>query len=151
MSNRSNLSNWRILYWLFVGALLGFGFIAILSIGSIFVLAGLGLLIFGAIRFGGSGLWAALFGFGAAPAALLIWDVTAKPWACDLGGPGQSGVSAQPGVNYYTCVDTFVGPLTTYHVMAAGFGALALLGLLIGMVLLLRQRRRFGGGRGVPA
>jgi hypothetical protein len=32
--------------------------------------------------------------------------------------------------NYYTCVDTVFGPLTTYHVMAFGFGVIALLGLV---------------------
>ncbi len=30
---------------------------------------------------------------------------------------------------YYTCVDTFVGPLTTYHVLVAFFGVIALFGL----------------------
>lgn len=145
------MSHWRILLWLLVGALLGFGVIAILSIGIFFVVAGLALLIFAAIRTRGGSFWAALVGFGVAPAALLLWDVTAQPWACNPGGPGQSGINAQTGVSYYTCVDTFVGPLTTYHVLAAGFGVVALLGLLCGLGALLWRRRRFGGERGLPA
>ena len=137
--------NWRFLYWLLVGALLGLGVIAILSIGVFFLAAGLALLIFGAIRLGGRGLWAGLVGFGAAPAALLLWDVTSKPWACipangvvvsTTAAPGQSSTSP----NYFTCVNTFAGPLTTYHVLAAGFGAIALVGLLLGLALLWRRR-----------
>ncbi len=137
--------NWRFLYWLLVGALLGFGVIAILSIGVIFLAAGLALLIFGAIRFGARGLWAGIVGFGAAPAALLLWDVTSQPWACmpanhtvvsPVIAPGASYTSP----NYYTCVNTFAGPLTTYHVLAAGFGAIALVGLLLGLALLLCGR-----------
>lgn len=140
------MSNWRILYWLLVGALLGFGLIAILSIGVFFLAAGLILLIFGAIRFGGKRLWAGIVGFGLAPALLLLWDVTSQPWACNPGGPGQGGTSAQAGINYYTCVNTFAGPLTTYHVMAAIFGAIALVGLLFPLLALLWRQMRGGPG-----
>jgi hypothetical protein len=73
---------WRIIYWLLTGALLGVGFIAILSIGSLFVLLGVLLLVFGALRVGQRGIWAAFVGFGALPAGILIWDVTSAPWAC---------------------------------------------------------------------
>lgn len=114
----------RILYWLLAGALIGFGVIAILSIGSPFILLGMILVIFGAIRLGGAGVWAALVGFGGVPAGILIWDVASAPWACMSPTGG-----ALPNVNYYTCVDTFLGTLTTYHVMAFGFGVIALVGL----------------------
>ncbi|HET9109718.1 MAG TPA: hypothetical protein VFN78_02720 [Ktedonobacterales bacterium] len=141
------MANWRIPYWLLVGALLGLGVISILSIGLLVLPVGLILLAFGAIRFGGGRLWAALVGFGAAPALLLLWDVTSQPWACNPGGPGLSGSTTQTGVNYFTCVNTFVGPLTTYHVMAAIFGAIALVGLLWGLAALLwgTAARRNGG------
>lgn len=143
------MSTAKTLYWLLVGALLGFGFIAILSIGIIFIVAGLALLIFGAIRLGGRELWAGLVGFGLAPAALLIWDVTSQPWACMPANhtvtspvipPGGPATYTSP--NYYDCVNTFAGPLTTYHVMAAIFLGIALVGLLIGLGVGLAGRRR---------
>jgi hypothetical protein len=114
----------RTLYWLLTGALIGFGVIAILSAGFPFLLLGLILVVFGAIRLGGAGLWAALVGFGGLPALILMWDVTSAPWAC---APTTGGTL--PNVSYYTCVDTFLGPLTTYHVLAFGFGIIALVGL----------------------
>jgi hypothetical protein len=144
------MSYWRILYWLLVGALLGLGVITIFSIGIILLVVGLILLIFGAIRFGGRGLLAAMVGFGAGPALVLLWDVTSMAWACQP----ASGVISSPVVqsgqtytspNYYSCVNTFLGPLTTYHVMAAGFGAVALVGVLIGLVTLVLRSPRHGG------
>lgn len=147
------MSTGRILYWLLVGALIGFGVIAILSIGIFFLVAGLALLIYGAIRVRGTGLWAALVGFGATPAAILLWDVTSQPWACmpanhtvyspDL-SPGGPATYTSP--NYFECVSTPIGLLTSYHVMAAGFGAIALFGLLLGLAPLLWRRGRAGGG-----
>ena len=113
---------WRIVYWLLTGALLGVGFIAILSIGSLFLLLGVLLVVFGALRVGPRGIWAALVGFGAAPAGILIWDVVSAPWACQ-GGEGL------PNVNYFSCIDTPFGLLTTYHILALFFGVIALFGL----------------------
>lgn len=126
----------RTLYWLLTGALIGFGFIAILSIGAPFVLLGVILAVIGAIRFRGRGIWAALVGFGALPAAILVWDVVSAPWAC------EGGTTSLINVNYYTCVDTFVGPLTTYHVMALGFGVVALLGIAWPLLHHLWRARR---------
>lgn len=114
----------RALYWLLTGALIGFGVIAILSIGFPFLLLGLILVIFGAIRLGGSGLWAALVGFGGLPALILVWDLTSAPWAC----ASPTG-EVLPKVNYFSCVDTFLGQLTSYHLLAFGFGLIALVGL----------------------
>jgi hypothetical protein len=114
----------RVLYWLLTGALIGFGVIAILSIGFPFLLLGLILIAVGANRLGGAGLWALLVGFGGLPAAILMWDITSAPWAC-----ASPIGSALPNVNYYTCVDTPFGLLTSYHVMAFGFGVIALAGL----------------------
>lgn len=115
----------RILYWLLTGACLGFGLIAILSIGIVFLLVGLILLVVGALRLGGRGIWAALIGFGAVPAAILIWDVVSAPWGCITPG----GATSRTGVNYFNCMQTPVGQLTSYHVMAAGFVVIALAGL----------------------
>lgn len=144
------MANWRTLYWLVVGALFGLGFISILSIGVILLALGIALLIFGAVRLGGKGLWAGVVGFGLAPALLLLWDLTSSPWACEpsshtvFGHIIHSETYRSP--NYYTCVDTFVGPLTTYHVLAAIFGVIALAGLLIGLAVYLRGRPHRDGG-----
>ncbi len=133
MSTRRTLS-W--LYWLFTGAVIGFGVISILSIGILFLVLGFGLLVFGLIRGWFGGLWAALVGFGGLPALILVWDVTSAPWACI----SNVAVLSIPHVNYYTCVDTFFGRVTTYHVLAIGFGIIALLGLA--WPLLSRRGRR---------
>ncbi|HEY8326381.1 MAG TPA: hypothetical protein VIG77_17940 [Ktedonobacterales bacterium] len=145
------MSNWRMLYWLIVGACFGFGIISILSIGIIFLVAGLALLIFGAIRFGPARMWAAIVGFGVAPAALLLWDVTSQPWACEPANHTVVSPIVPPGTsytspNYFTCVNTFAGPLTTYHVLAAIFGAIAIVGLLWGLLALVWGARHPGGG-----
>jgi hypothetical protein len=118
----------RFVYWLLTGALIGFGCIAILSIGAPFLLLGVILVVIGALRVGPRGIWAALVGFGAIPAGILIWDVTSAPWGCQ--GPG---ISSLPNVNYFSCVDTPFGPLTTYHVLALIFGLIALFGLVLAL------------------
>jgi hypothetical protein len=51
--------------------------------------------------------------------------VTSAPWACQP----RNRELALPNVNYYSCVDTFAGQLTTCHVLAFGFGLIALAGL----------------------
>lgn len=119
------MSTGRVLYWMLAGSLIGFGLISLLSIGLPFLLVGVGLIIFGAVRLGGQGFWAAFVGFGGLPALILLWDVSSVAWACQP----SSGGPSQPNVSYYTCVDTFVGRLTTYHVLALAFGVIALLGL----------------------
>jgi len=124
---------WRIGYWLLTGALIGFGMIAILSIGSLFLLLGVMLLVVGALRVGPRGIWAALVGFGALPAGILIWDLTSMPWACQ-------GGEALPNVNYFSCVETPLGLLTTYHVMAFFFGVIALIGLVLALAQQLWAR-----------
>ena len=92
----------------------------------------------------------AIIGFGLAPAALLLWDVTSQPWACEpanhtVVSPIVHGGS-YTSPNYFSCVNTFAGPLTTYHVMAAIFGAIALVGVIWGLVMLWRGGRHAGGG-----
>lgn len=147
------MSTGRNLYWLFVGALLGIGFVSILSIGIFLLIPAIALLIFGAARFRGRGLWATVVGFGAAPAALLLWDVMSQPWACMPANHTVVSGSIPPGApatytspNYFACISTPVGQLTSYHVLAAGFGAIALFGLLLGLAPLLWRRGHAGGG-----
>ena len=130
------MSSGRTLYWLVTGAFLGVGLIAILSIGVLLLLVGLILLVVGAIRLGGRGIWAALIGFGAVPASILIWDVVSAPWGCIAPG----GATSRTGVNYFNCVQTPVGQITSFHVMAAGFLIIALAG--IAWPVLVRLFRR---------
>lgn len=134
----------RIILWLIAGASLGFGILGILSIGLPFVVLGvvLGVVLLGFSlgRYGLKTAWAFLIGLGVLPAAILLYDVSRAPWACDV--PGAGVESSQPGVRYYTCVDTPVGTLTAYHVMAAVFGAIALLGVLTALVAWLVRRGR---------
>jgi len=85
----------RACYWLLTGALLGVGVIALLSIGIFLLAAGLVLLVVGLIRLRGRECWAALVGFGAFPALILLWDVTSAPWACSQ----ANGLNQQAGVN----------------------------------------------------
>jgi len=66
-------------YWLLAGALIGFGLIAILSIGFPFLFVGCGLVIYGIIRFRFRGFWAFLVGFGALPALILSAQLVGSP------------------------------------------------------------------------
>lgn len=133
------MSTGRAVYWLVTGAIIGFGIIAILSIGLPFLILGLLLTAFGAVRLGIREIWAAVVGLGGLPVAILLWDVATAPWLC---APQGGGSSSLPNVNYYTCVDTPVGMLTTYHVLAFWFGVTALLGLAWPLLYLLIRRIR---------
>lgn len=112
-------------YWFLTGALIGFGSIAILSIGFLFIIVGIVLVVIGLNRMRGQERWTAVVGFGGVPALILLRDVTSAPWACTSPAGG-----ALPNVNYYTCVDTFVGQLTSYHILAFWFGIITLLGIV---------------------
>jgi hypothetical protein len=105
----------RALYWFVTGACLGFGLIAILSIGFLFLLAGMTLVTVGAIRVGARGLWAGLVGFGLLPALLLLYD---------LSGPIEPASTAQ-----------------SYRILAIGFGTIAGLGLILALMLRLSHWR----------
>jgi hypothetical protein len=106
----------RAIYWFVAGALIGFGVIAILSIGVFTIAAGLILVVFGAFRVGARGLWAALVGGGLVPLAFLLNDLQNS----DI----LPATTAQ-----------------TYQVMAQIFGAIALIGVLWGIVAVLRGSR----------
>lgn len=126
-----------LVLWGFVGALFGVGLIAILSIGWPLIL--LGLVLAGAIAWigRGRGFWAALIGFGIAPAAILIFDIVTAPPPCP----------AQPVVvtgGSFTC--GYIPP--AYGYMAAAFLAVALAGALIPLVSRLLRARRDGGAAG---
>ena len=121
------MSGWRVLYWLVTGALIGFGFIGILSIGWPFLLVGLAMVVYGAIRLGGSGVWSLLVGLGGLPTAFLIIDIVTAPPPCPPGGTLPFRLPS--GALAYSCS----GP-NSYPMLAAIFGAIGLAGLIWGVV-----------------
>jgi hypothetical protein len=66
----------RALYWVVAGGVIGFGVIAILSIGAPFLLAGLILIVVGALRLGARELWTALLSCGLLPLSFLLRDLS---------------------------------------------------------------------------
>lgn len=113
-------------YWLLTGAVFGVGIIAILSIGIVLLLLGSGLIVLGAVKMGARGLWAAIVGFGAAPALILQYNVATAPPLCSSG-------------NYSGAVCG--GPTDAYQTLAIGFAAIAVVGILVGLGLALIRRR----------
>lgn len=106
----------RAAYYFVAGALICTGVIAILSIGVILLLIGIVMIVVGILRFGTRGLWAALLG-GVVPMAILLNDIQAI-------APENSPAVAQ-----------------TYLTLALVFGAIALVGLVLGIVFTVRDAR----------
>jgi hypothetical protein len=106
----------RALYWFVAGGLIGFGVIAILSIGWPLILLGLILVVVGVIRVGVRELWGALLGGGLVPLAFLLNDLQNS----DI----QPATTAQ-----------------TYQVMAQIFGGIAIAGFIWGVIALLLSVR----------
>jgi len=116
------MRNQRVIYgyWIITGGLIGFGLLGALSIGLPFLLLGLVLLIAGLFFWRAKGFWVLLVSLGAIPALILLFDILTAPPPCPSGP-----IILPPGSQSYECS----GPLDSYYVLAAIFGALALLGL----------------------
>jgi hypothetical protein len=123
----------QVLYWLLTGALIGFGFIGIFSIGLPFLVVGLGLLVFGLIRFKGRGFWAALLGVGGLPAIFFLADIVTAPPPCPPDGITVPA-SATGG---FSCS----GSLDSYRMLAVVFSVIALVGIVWGLLQRLLARR----------
>ena len=115
----------QLFYWLLAGTLVGFGVIAILSIGFPFLLVGCGLVIFGIIRFRFKGFWAFLVGFGALPALILTAQLVGSPLPTCL--PGSTNGNCYP---------------PSYYNLAIFFGCTALLGGVWALLRVLLRRLR---------
>ena len=100
------------LYWAFAGALMGPGVLAWGGIPRAGLLIGIFFMSYGLARLERRGIWAALFTFGAVPAVLLLR-------------------------NYLTADPSTFFP-EDYLSLAAIFGAIALAGLIWGLVEVLR-------------
>jgi hypothetical protein len=106
----------RALYWFVTGGLIGFGVIAILSIGWLTMALGLILIVIGVIRVGIREMWGALVGGGLVPLVFLLNDL--------------QDPNIQPATTAHT-----------YQVLAMIFGAIAALGVLWALMALLLSRR----------
>ncbi len=116
--------------WGVSGGLIGFGLIALWSIGFFVLLVGIGLGIYLVGRFGFDDFWAAVTGFGIVPASVLLYDIRSASPSCGAAssiGPDQTG-----SISCSTVPNSYV-------VMAAVFGCIALLGIAS---YVLKQRRQ---------
>ena len=111
--NTANTANivLRAIYWAVIGALIGVGVIAILSIGIFLQAASVPLIILGAVRGWWRQLWAGLVGIGLAPMLILLNDL-------------QNRASIHPA-----------STADTYQAMAIVFGVIAVVGLLAGVAV----------------
>lgn len=106
---------WAVLYWMVTGALMGFGFIGLMSIGLPFLVLGTVMAVAGPFLFHTRGSWAFPVGFGRLPALLLTFnmvrDILRSDWSCssffasDNGASGSASgsVSAGPGREEVFC------------------------------------------------
>lgn len=138
MARRSPLIP-SLLLWALAGALFGVGVIAILSIGAALVLVGVILAAVAAWLSRGRGMWAALIGFGLAPAAILVFDIVTAPPPCPTEAVTVTGGS-------YTC--GYIPP--SYSYLAAGFLAIALIGALIPLAPRIVRALRSGHNSNAP-
>ena len=119
-------------YWMLVGALIGFAFIAfdVIFFSYPCLLTGLGLLAYGIVRIGIGGIWAAFVSFGAIPALILWYDVLTAPPLCPLPAVSDSQISCGGPASTYT----------TYTVLALCFTIVALIGLIWPLLQRFRVR-----------
>jgi hypothetical protein len=125
------MRTWQLLYWMSAGGLIGFGLIGILSIGFPFLLVGLGMVIYGAVRRWIDTFWAAFVGFGILPALFLMYDIITTPPPC----PPQ-GLSLPPHATSVSC-GSIPG---SYSVLLVIFGVIALAGGIWPLIRRFRTR-----------
>jgi hypothetical protein len=120
------------------GALMGFGFIGLMSIGLPFLVLGTVMAVAGLLHFHARGSWAFPVGFGGLPALLLtvnmVRDILRSDWSCSsffasdngASGSGSGSVSVGPGGEEVIC--TIIPG--SYLIMALMFWGIVLFGLL---------------------
>lgn len=125
----------QLIFWLVVGTLIGFGWGGLASIGLPFLLIGIILLVYGLMRFGPAGVWAALIGFGVLPAFLILYgDRLYGPPDCPF-GRGLTIIPDEPGSTHVAC-----GQIpASYVLFVAFYGVVALVGMIWGLVTTLRR------------
>lgn len=121
----------KVLYWAVAGGLVGFGLIAIMTIGFLFLLAGEALLVLGLFKVGTRGVWATVVGFGGVPALIFLANIVSVFWgdpSCSgivWGNSGSGSMTLSPGEVSITCNEVS----GSYVVMLVVFSAIALSGL----------------------
>lgn len=127
------MRNWRLLYWLMAGLLIGAGLIGfdIYFIALPVILIGLAMVIIGILRFRSTGFWALLIGLGGLPAFIFVFDIVTASPPCT----GQTLI-IPPGGTSASC--SYIPQ--SYYVFAIVFAAIALVG--IAGLLLGRNRRQ---------
>lgn len=117
-----------IVYWFVAGALVGLGLILFYSVGLLLLLAGIAIALYSFKKVGVDHFWALLTGMGLVPAALLLF-----PYITALSCPPDGAVSVSASGKIVSCTSFAPG----YLYVAAVFGALALIGIVWGLVKLL--------------
>jgi hypothetical protein len=122
----------KVLYWAAAGGLVGLGMIAILSIGILFLLAGVAMLVLGLLKVGTRGAWATVVGFGGVPSLLFLVDVASVFFVGDpscsgivWGNSSSGSITLSPGEESITCNEV----PGSYLVLFGVFSAIALSGL----------------------
>jgi hypothetical protein len=116
------------LYWAVVGALIGFGVLALLSIGFPFLLLGLVLVLVGWRKFGWNEAWAVLFFGGLIDAGVVAYVILTSAPPCP---------AVHVGTTQAACADM---PTNTYWQIVVGALCLALVGASVPFVTWLRPR-----------
>ena len=140
-------------YWAVAGALICFGGFGLMSIGLPFLLIGCLMAVLGLFMLGIEGAWAITIGIGAIPIYLIASDVIA---AVGSSGPpcpqaGSSGViegsgtvTASAGAGENVVVSCSPPITENYIAQVVFFGAIALSGPVVRLVLLIRGRSSGG-------
>jgi hypothetical protein len=105
------------LYWTVTGAILGFGFLAIFTVGVLFLIVGLAMLFLAVFKLWLRGAWAVTLGLGGAPAVIFARDIveaaaSSEP-SCTRQGSVTIPASAGEGASV-ACTP----PITDAHLVA---------------------------------
>lgn len=122
---------WRsALYWAATGAILGFGLLAIFTVGVLFLIVGLAMALLAVFRLWLRGAWAITLGLGGAPAAIFVRDIVEAAVSSDPSCTREGSVTipASAGEGASVACTT---PITNAHVVAlALFGLVAASGVM---------------------
>ncbi len=132
----------RHVYWLIVGALIGCGGVGAATVGLPFLVVGSILLLYGMIRIGPIGFWAALIGFGTLPPFFILYgDRLYGNRACSPGWK-LTIIPDTPGGTAVACGQIPASSVT----IALFFASVALAGLLwkLGTTYLRPNRKKPG-------
>jgi len=103
------------LFWVVTGLALGFGVVGILSVGLPFLLAGIGLAVFGVRRWGWRDSWIVLVTLGVVDALIVMHTISSGGPPCPRSGAGSGPI---------TCANT----PSTYAQAVIVFWCIALFG-----------------------